>query len=91
MPTMIGMSLTKPLAHRLTSMVTSSVSMEMIRAVFWGTSTAEPSPVLPRAMFTATGARMRPMTMITGPVTMGGRTFCSTPTPYFLMSRLKIT
>ena len=38
-----------------------------------GTRVNAPSPDLPSARFTPTGARTRPMTMMTGPVTVRGR------------------
>ena len=41
-------------------------------AGLYSTSWALPSPALPMAMLTATEARPRPMTMITGPTTTGG-------------------
>lgn len=72
-----------------TSTVTASDVMEIHRAVFSGTSTTAPSPVLPRAMCTATGARIRPITIMTGPVTMGGSTRSTTSVPRQRISPLK--
>src|SRR6056297_3465355 len=50
-PTMIplrmGMSLNTPLPNMETPMVVPRETMEMNRAMFSGTSTADPSPVLP--------------------------------------------
>ena len=74
MPQRIGISRKKPLPSKETSTVTRSEVMDIHSARFSGTRWVAPSPVLPRAMFTATGARIRPITMMTGPVTMGGST-----------------
>ena len=63
------------------SFVRSMIFLAMITAVVLGTSQAEPSPVRPMAMWTATGASTKPMTMMTGPVTMGGNSLCSIPDP----------
>ncbi len=54
-------------------MVTARALIDTASASGSSTRTAAPSPVLPRAMLTATGARIRPITMITGPVTIGGK------------------
>ena len=66
------MSRKKPLPSKETSTVAAREVMDIQRARLPGTICCAPSPVLPRAMLTATGARMSPMTMMTGPVTMGG-------------------
>ncbi|KAF5033941.1 hypothetical protein DSECCO2_601430 [anaerobic digester metagenome] len=56
-----------------TTTVAAREKKDTSMAVRSGKSTAAPSPVLPMAMATPTGARMSPMTMMTGPVTMVGR------------------
>ncbi len=73
------------------STVVARDAIEMIRAVFSGTSTAAPSPVLPSAMLTPVGARMSPMTMMTGPVTMGGRSRVMIAMPRQRMRKLNTT
>ena len=61
--------------------------MEMLMAVAWGMA----GPLWPRAILTAVGASTRPMTMMTGPVTMGGSRRRMSPMPRQRMSRLMNT
>ena len=70
-------------------MVVSRDTPATIMAVFSGTSQAAPSPVRPMAMWTATGASTRPITMMTGPTTTGGRMRCRKLGPKALMQRLR--
>ena len=91
MPDMMGIRRIMPRPSRETSTVVASAAIEMISAVFSGTSTALPSPALPRAMFTPTGASTRPMTMITGPVTMGGSRRMMISVPRQRMMKLSTT
>ena len=89
-PQRMGMSFRRPRPRRLTRTVTEREIMETMIALFWGTRTNPPSPLLPMAMFTATGARIRPMTMITGPVTTGGKILRITSDPFTRMMKLRI-
>ena len=68
MPQSTGMRLRSFLPYITAATAVSSAQAAM--------KTARPSGVPPsklRVMPTATGASLRPMTMMTGPVTMGGR------------------
>ena len=88
---MIGMSRRRPRPSSEISTVVAREIIEMISAVFSGTRMVPPSPVLPRAMFTPAGASTRPMTMITGPVTMGGSRRMMMPVPRQRMTKLSTT
>lgn len=82
------MSLNQPLPTSDIRIVVPNATPATIMAVDWGSSQMEPSPARPMAMCTETGARMRPMSMITGPVTTGGSSRCMNSTPKARMSRL---
>ena len=71
-----------------TRMVVARAQSPTVIAFAWGKSTIAPSPVLPMVMCTATGARIRPITMITGPVTTGGSTRLIMSLPCQRTSRL---
>ena len=88
-PIRMGISLNQPLPNRDVIIVVRSATPATIMAVFSGTSQADPSPVRPMAIWTATGASTRPITMITGPTTTGGNRRCRKPAPKALIQRLK--
>jgi len=62
--------------------VVISAGREIISATSPGTSCTLASPALPMAMLAATGARPRPMAMITGPITTGGSRRSIKPVPF---------
>jgi len=61
----------------------------MTRAISTGTTWRPPD--FPSAMSTALGARERPMTQITGPTTIGGKSLLTTPTPKIRTTKLSTT
>jgi len=90
-PMRMGRSLIIPLPSSVAKMVASRVIMEIVMAVPNGTSSILPSPVCPVAIWTATGARISPMVMMTGPVTMGGSRRWIKPLPLRRINRLRTT
>ena len=91
MPQRIGIRRNRPVPSSETSTVTTRATPAMMKAVGSGTSHAEPSPVRPEAMCTATGAKTRPITMMTGPVTIGGRILWRMSEPKIRMLKLMMT
>ena len=86
-PHRMGTRRSMPRPSRETATVTARETMEMLMAVAWGMA----GPLWPRAILTAVGASTRPMTMMTGPVTMGGSRRRMSPMPRQRMSRLMNT
>ncbi len=72
-------------------MVTINAIAASMSAWSSGTRTAAPSPVLPMARLTPIGARMSPMTMITGPVTTRGRYRSRNSLPLMRTTKLMAT
>ena len=70
MPNIIGTSFIKPLAKTATMTVVIKVTIETSIAV---SCEIAPFVFLPNAISTATGANPKPMMMITGPTTTGGK------------------
>ena len=87
-PHRIGTSDRNPRASMEIATVTASAMNETVIAGPAATSCSLPLPSSPMARLTATGASTRPITMITGPVTIAGSNRVTTPTPRRRMTRL---
>ena len=86
-PHRMGTRRSMPRPSRETATVTARETMEMLMAVAWGMA----GPLWPRAILTAVGASTRPMTMMTGPVTMGGSRRMMISVPRQRMVKLSTT
>ena len=90
-PSRIGTIRISPLPSSVTTTVVISAIAARAIAVPCGTSAMAPSPDLPRARFTPTGARISPMTMMTGPVTTRGRYVSRNSLPLMRIAKLRTT
>ena len=87
----MGINFSTPFPNREIKTVVTKAAIEIIKATLGSTSCKAPSPDLPKAMLTPTGAKFNPITMITGATTTGGSNRLITPSPRHAIIKLNRT